>query len=123
MRAVTLEPRKPGSLKLEEIPEPGPSHGSILVRTRAIGVCGTDRELVDGRYGEAPPGRRRLMLGHESLGRVVEAPPQSAFAIGDSVVGIVRHPDLITRRVLLTKWQEAYEKRPGDVKTVMLFED
>jgi hypothetical protein len=30
---------------------------------------------------------------------------------------------LITRRVPLTKWQEAYEKRPGDVKTVMLFED
>jgi threonine dehydrogenase-like Zn-dependent dehydrogenase len=30
---------------------------------------------------------------------------------------------LITRRVPLTKWQQAYEKRPGDVKTVMLFED
>lgn len=93
MRAVTLEPRKPGSLKLEEIPEPDRSQGSILVRTRAIGVCGTDRELIDGHYGEAPPGRRRLVLGHESLGRVVEAPPQSGFAIGDSVVGIVRHPD------------------------------
>jgi 2-desacetyl-2-hydroxyethyl bacteriochlorophyllide A dehydrogenase len=93
MRAVTLEPRKAGSLKLEEIPEPGRSQGAILVRTRAIGVCGTDRELVDGHYGEAPPGRRRLVLGHESLGRVVEAPPQSGFAIGDSVVGIVRYPD------------------------------
>jgi threonine dehydrogenase-like Zn-dependent dehydrogenase len=93
MRAVTLEPRKPGSLLLEEIPEPGRSQGSILVRTRAVGVCGTDRELIDGRYGEAPPGRRRLVLGHESLGHVVDAPPQSDLAIGDSVVGIVRHPD------------------------------
>jgi len=93
MRAVTLEPRKPGSLKLEEIPEPAREEGSMLVHTRAIGVCGTDRELIDARYGEAPPGRRRLVLGHESLGRVVDAPPQSGFAIGDSVVGIVRHPD------------------------------
>jgi threonine dehydrogenase-like Zn-dependent dehydrogenase len=93
MRAVTLEPRKRGSLKLEEIPEPGRSEGSLLVRTRAIGVCGTDRELIGGRYGEAPAGRQRLVLGHESLGRVVDAPPQSGFAIGDSVVGIVRHPD------------------------------
>jgi 2-desacetyl-2-hydroxyethyl bacteriochlorophyllide A dehydrogenase len=93
MRAVTLEPRKPGSLKLEEIPEPPREEGSILVRTRAIGVCGTDRELIDGHYGEAPAGRRRLVLGHESLGRVVEAAPHSGFAIGDSVVGIVRHPD------------------------------
>jgi threonine dehydrogenase-like Zn-dependent dehydrogenase len=93
MRAVTLEPRRSGSLELEEIPEPDREQGSILVRTRAIGVCGTDRELIDGHYGEAPPGRRRLVLGHESLGRVVEAPRHSGLAIGDSVVGIVRHPD------------------------------
>jgi threonine dehydrogenase-like Zn-dependent dehydrogenase len=93
MRAVTLEPRNPGSLKLEDVPEPDRDRGSILVRTRAIGVCGTDRELIDAHYGEAPSGRRRLILGHESLGRVVDAPPHSGFAIGDSVVGIVRHPD------------------------------
>jgi 2-desacetyl-2-hydroxyethyl bacteriochlorophyllide A dehydrogenase len=93
MRAITLEPRTPGSLKLEEIPDPPCGEGALLVRTRAIGVCGTDRGLIDGRYGEAPPGRRRLVLGHESLGHVVEAPPQSGFAIGDSVVGIVRRPD------------------------------
>ena len=93
MRAVTLEPRKARSLKLEEIPEPARSQGSILVRARAIGVCGTDRGLIEGRYGEAPPARRRLVLGHESLGHVVEAPAQSGFAIGDAVVGIVRHPD------------------------------
>ncbi len=53
----------------------------------------TDRELIDGEYGEAPPGRQRLVLGHESLGRVAEAPAGSGLAVGDSVVGIVRHPD------------------------------
>jgi hypothetical protein len=30
---------------------------------------------------------------------------------------------LITRRVSLHHWEQAYEKREGDVKTVMLFED
>lgn len=91
MRAVTLEPRRPGSLRLEEIPEP--AAGPVLVRTRAVGICGTDRELIDGRHGEAAPGRARLVLGHESLGRVVDAPPQSPLKIGDTVVGIVRNPD------------------------------
>lgn len=91
MRAVTIEPRRPGSLRLEEVEEaPGPA---IRVRTLAIGVCGTDRELVAGEYGEAPRGRERLVLGHESLGRVIEAPRESGLQTGDLVAGIVRHPD------------------------------
>src|SRR5258708_33683731 len=93
MRAVTITPRKTASLRLEDIPEPAPAGNSVLVKTLAIGVCGTDRELIDGRYGEAPEGEERLVLGHESLGRVVEAPPRSGFAEGELVVGIVRHPD------------------------------
>jgi glucose 1-dehydrogenase len=93
MKAVTISAGKPGSLRLEEVPEPGPDQGSILVRTLAIGVCGTDRELIEGAYGEAPAGRERLVIGHESLGRVIEAPRESGFRTGDIVVGIVRHPD------------------------------
>ena len=46
-----------------------------------------------GEYGWAPPGEDRLVLGHESLGRVREAPDGSGFAPGDLVVGIVRRPD------------------------------
>ena len=93
MRAVTLEPRKPGSLALQEIDDPAPDPGAVLVRTLAIGICGTDRELIEGVYGEAPGGRKRLVLGHESLGQVVVAPQGSDLAPGDHVVGIVRHPD------------------------------
>ena len=36
-----------------------------LVRTLALGVCGTHREIVAGDYGDAPPGSERLVLGHE----------------------------------------------------------
>lgn len=92
MRAVTLQPRQPGSLRLEELPEPA-AGGGLLVRALAVGVCGTDRELIGGDYGEAPPGTGRLVLGHESLGRVLAAPAGSGFAAGEHVVGVVRHPD------------------------------
>jgi glucose 1-dehydrogenase len=93
MRAITLRPGKAGSHRMDDIPEPQEARGAILVRALAVGVCGTDRELIDGIYGEAAPGRERLVLGHESLGRVISAPPHSDFMIGDMVVGIVRHPD------------------------------
>src|SRR3954470_9910194 len=93
MRAVTIAPRQPGSLKLEEVSAPRVAPGTLLVKTMAVGVCGTDRELIDGHYGEAPPGESRLVLGHESLGRVLEAPAGGDFSAGDLVVGIVRHPD------------------------------
>jgi threonine dehydrogenase-like Zn-dependent dehydrogenase len=93
MRAVTVRPRSPGSARLEEVPEPSPEEGSILCETIAVGVDGTDAEIVEGKYGEAPPGRDRFILGHESLGRVLEAPADAGFAHGDLLVGVVRRPD------------------------------
>src|SRR3954464_13515834 len=93
MRAVTLSPGKAGSQRLDDIAEPPEMQGSILVRALAVGVCGTDRELIEGLYGQPPQGRERLVLGPESLGRVISAPPHSGIMIGDIVVGIVRHPD------------------------------
>ena len=58
-----------------------------------MGICGTDIEICTGAYGWAPPGQERLVLGHESLGRVLEAPAGAPVAAGDLVVGIVRRPD------------------------------
>ncbi len=93
MRAITVSPGVPNSARLEDVPAPPPSDGAILVRTLALGVCGTDREIVAGEYGWTPPGEKRLVLGHESLGRVEQAPADCGFAPGDLVVGIVRRPD------------------------------
>jgi threonine dehydrogenase-like Zn-dependent dehydrogenase len=55
--------------------------------------CGTDRDIVSGAYGEAPPDTERLVLGHESYGEVIAAPPGGRFTVGDRIVGIVRRPD------------------------------
>jgi threonine dehydrogenase-like Zn-dependent dehydrogenase len=93
VRAITLLPGAANSARLDDIPEPPAADGSVLVRTIALGVCGTDREIVSGAYGEAPPGHTRLVLGHESFGEVMQAPPDSGLAPGDRVVGIVRRPD------------------------------
>ena len=93
MRAVTVLPLKAGSVDLTELPEPPDSDGPVLVKTRAVGVCGTDLEIIAGEYGWAPPGEDRLAIGHESLGEVVEAPEGSGLAPGDLAVAIVRRPD------------------------------
>jgi threonine dehydrogenase-like Zn-dependent dehydrogenase len=93
MVGITVQPGHAGSARLEEIAEPVPAEGPVLVETIAVGVCGTDREILDGGYGMAPSGSERLVLGHESLGRVVEGPAESGLRRGDLVVGIVRRPD------------------------------
>ena len=93
MRAITVIPGQPGSVTLTDMPEPPPDNGPVLVQTQAIGICGTDLEIINGDYGWAPPGQDRLIIGHESLGRVAEAAPGTGFAPGDLVVGIVRRPD------------------------------
>ncbi|MFC3690125.1 glucose 1-dehydrogenase [Aquipuribacter hungaricus] len=93
MRALTVTPGQPSAAELVELDEPSPEEGSVLVRTVAVGVCGTDREIMSGEYGEAPPGEDRLVIGHESLGRVVEAPEGSGLSAGDLVVAVVREPD------------------------------
>jgi len=93
MRAITVQPGVADSARLDDMPDPPASAGSVLVRTIAMGVCGTDIEIVHGEYGVAPPGAERLILGHESLGEVVEAPGDSGLRPGQHVAGIVRRPD------------------------------
>src|SRR3954454_17020548 len=93
MRALTIEPGKAGSVDVRDVPDPEPAEGELLVEALALGVCGTDKEIAKGQYGWAPPSRDRLILGHESLGRVIEAPPGSAFDKGQLVAGVVRRPD------------------------------
>ncbi|MFI5839804.1 glucose 1-dehydrogenase [Catenuloplanes sp. NPDC051500] len=92
MRGLTITPGAADSLRLaDDLPEPAEGDGEVLVEAIAVGVCGTDREIIAGEYGEAPD-NDILVIGHESLGRVLED-PTGTFAAGDLVAGIVRHPD------------------------------
>ncbi|QKW05124.1 glucose 1-dehydrogenase [Streptomyces sp. NA04227] len=95
MKAITVVPGNPGLVQVETLDEqfsrPGP--GELLVEGRLLGICGTDIDIMEDGYGALPPGRPSLVLGHESLGTVLDAPPGSGFAAGDLVAGIVRRPD------------------------------
>lgn len=93
MKALTIIPGKAGSAVVQDVPEPAPGEGDVLVRALELGICGTDFELITGQYGWAPKGSDYLILGHESLGVVESAPAATGFAKGDLVVGIVRRPD------------------------------
>jgi threonine dehydrogenase-like Zn-dependent dehydrogenase len=91
MRAMTVIPGRPDSAELSERPDPRPKDGELLVEPLYLGVCGTDREILDGDHGEPPPGEERLVIGHELLGRVKEA--GGGLDAGQLVAGIVRRPD------------------------------
>ena len=48
---------------MDDVPDPDPRDGSVLVEAIAVGVCGTDVEIAEGKYGWAPPHATRLVLG------------------------------------------------------------
>ena len=65
----------------------------VKVRMLEVGVCGTDREICAFDYGTPPGGAPHLIIGHESLGEVVEVGPAvTRVKRGDLVVPMVRRP-------------------------------
>ena len=92
MKAMTVIPGQASSAQVAEVPDPPDSDGSVLVEGLLVGICGTDGEIMQG-YGQPPDGEQRLVIGHESLGRVADAPAGAGMTAGDLVVGIVRRPD------------------------------
>ena len=93
VKAMGVVPGRPDTAEVTEVAEPPESDGSVLVEGLLVGICGTDAEIVKEGFGEVPPGEERLVLCHESLGRVLDAPASSGLAPGDLVAGIVRRPD------------------------------
>jgi threonine dehydrogenase-like Zn-dependent dehydrogenase len=93
VKACTIVPGDISTAGVEEIAEPPESDGDVLVEGLFVGVCGTDIEISKEGYGTPPAGHQRLVLFHESLGRVLEAPAGSGLSAGDLVAGVVRRPD------------------------------
>jgi glucose 1-dehydrogenase len=90
MRAICVRPPTAGA-SIEDVPAPTRSTGRVLVDVLECGVCGTDRDIVDGEYGAAPAGSPYLILGHENLGVVHSVGAGvTGFAPGDLVVATVR---------------------------------
>jgi hypothetical protein len=123
MRALTVAPSVANAARVEGIPEPPLAAGAVQERSLALGVCAT---------GWAPPDLTRLLIGHQSLGRVSKVggvgAPGRAFSIDlgkhneDAVAafqqaGKGRLGRLIMRRVAAEQWTPAAPE-PHDVKVV-----
>lgn len=92
MKAGVVIPGIRDSAKVVDMPDPVPEPGEVLVRILEVGIDGTDMEISQGHYGEAPPHQDFLVLGHEALGEVEEA-GNSDLQKGGLVVLLVRRPD------------------------------
>src|SRR5215475_14589635 len=93
MRAVVVIPHS-REVRLLEVEEPQIVRPSeVKVRILEVGICGTDKEICSFQYGSPPEGSDYLILGHESLGEVVEVGSEvRGIAVGDLVVTMVSHP-------------------------------
>jgi acryloyl-coenzyme A reductase len=77
----------PEELEYREVPDPEPARGEVLVRVKAEGVCG--RDLIDRRGGfRGLP--LPVILGHEFVGEIVRAAPETGLAPGERVANLLR---------------------------------
>ncbi len=88
MKAVRIHGRC--QARYEDVPVPEVTPDDVLVRIRAVGICGTDLELYDGTMFYLSSGMCRLPMipGHEWAGDVVEVGANvTEFQIGEKVTG------------------------------------
>jgi propanol-preferring alcohol dehydrogenase len=68
-----------------ELPDPVPAPGQLLVEVAACGVCRTDLHVIDG---ELPHPKLPLVPGHQIVGRVLAAGPDTRGLAPGTRVGI-----------------------------------
>jgi glucose 1-dehydrogenase len=93
MKAIAVTPgaRQVGIVNQAEPKIYSPTE--VKLRMIEAGVCGTDREICAFEYGTPPSGMDHLVIGHESLGEVIEVGTKvSRLKVGDIAVPMVRRP-------------------------------
>jgi 2-desacetyl-2-hydroxyethyl bacteriochlorophyllide A dehydrogenase len=89
MKAIRLH--GPKDARYEDVPDPKPGPDDVLVKVKAVAICGTDVELFDGTMFYITSGMAKypFIPGHEWSGEVVEAGENAKadFKPGDAVVG------------------------------------
>jgi propanol-preferring alcohol dehydrogenase len=70
-------------LKFINLSEPTPENTEMLIKITVCGVCHTELDEIEGR---TPPSRFPMVLGHQIVGRVVQAGREAAkYSMGDRV--------------------------------------
>lgn len=73
---------QPGEVVWLDYPDPTLGTGEVVLAPLACGICTTDVKLVK----QGSDGKTRYALGHELVGRIAAADPQSAWTVGQRVV-------------------------------------
>ena len=91
IKAISVHPSK-REVRLIDHEEPRiTTPTGVKLRMLDVGICGTDREICGFEYGTPPRGSEYLVIGHESLGEVVEVGRGvTRVRVGDIVVPTVR---------------------------------
>jgi threonine dehydrogenase-like Zn-dependent dehydrogenase len=93
MKAIAVTPRIKEVTIINQAEPKISSSTDVKLRMIEAGVCGTDREICAFDYGTPPSGSEHLVIGHESLGEVVEIGSNvTRVKLGDLVVPMVRRP-------------------------------
>lgn len=90
MRAVIM---RGGQLVVEDIDEPVPSPGQVLIAPHATGICGSDlhaREVLTNLAEQMPDATLEMVPGHEFAGEVmaIGADTSTELVVGDLVTAI-----------------------------------
>jgi len=83
MKSATMQTAvltAPNRIEIRDEPVPEPGRGEVLVRVRAVGVCGSDTHYFAGRRDHEPQTVYPFVLGHEFAGEVT--------ALGPGVSGV-----------------------------------
>ncbi|PYV12542.1 MAG: glucose dehydrogenase [Acidobacteria bacterium] len=93
MKALAIYPAE-RDIRIIQVPEPRlDAADSVLIHPIEVGICGTDRDIVRFELGAPPPGLDYLVMGHETIGEVVEVGRGvEGLRKGDLVVPTVRRP-------------------------------
>lgn len=90
MKAIALR-KGADRVELIDMPEPVLEEGQVMIKAIRSGICGTDREMVQRKVLDVPPGEDFLVLGHEGFGQVVDTRGDTGgLKKGDYVVPLVR---------------------------------
>ena len=73
MRAAVA---KAGAIEVEDVPDPVPGPGQVLVAPAACGICGSDLHLLE-MQATTPELVAPLVLGHEFVGEIVDFGPDT----------------------------------------------
>lgn len=94
MRAVVM---RQGELVVDDVPDPVPGPGEVLVKTLACGICGSDLHALQhgGKFVDSLPARssmrmdlsRDVVMGHEFCAEILEHGPdtEKRVAVGSRV--------------------------------------